>query len=311
MRTRLDLALIRLHPGLSRRAARAAIEKGQVTVNGRPALQPGCAVGPADSVAWDPNRRALPRARLDLPLLYRDDALLIVDKPAGLLSIPTAPGVREEDTALGRVQEFVSRLRPRDPYVGTVHRLDRGTSGALAFALSEPARHGLRALFRAHRVERRYLAIVRGLPRSDREAIDLPIHDSYVSGKRRVAGPGEPSHAALTRYLVRERFHGAALLEVELETGRQHQIRVHLSHAGTPILGDSVYGTGAGGPRGLAVSRPMLHAVVLGLSHPLTGVAVRVEAPPPSDFVRVLASLRARVGPRDTQPAAGPGRQRR
>jgi 23S rRNA pseudouridine1911/1915/1917 synthase len=233
-----------------------------------------------------------------------------VDKPAGLLAVPTSAGAVGEDTALGRVRDFVARLRPRDPYVGTVHRLDRGTSGALAFALSEPARQSLRALFRAHRVERRYLAIVRGLPRSERGTIDLPIHDAYVSGRRRVARAGEPSHPALTRYVVKERFFGAALVELELETGRQHQIRIHLSHAGTPILGDSVYGSGASGLRGIAVSRPLLHAAMLGLSHPFTGTAVRVEAPLPADFVRILASLRTRSLPRDAQPHPGSGRQR-
>jgi 23S rRNA pseudouridine1911/1915/1917 synthase len=216
--------------------------------------------------------------------------------------VATAPQA-DEDTALGRVQDYARHLRPRHPYVGLVHRLDRDTSGALAFALTREAREALRALFRAHRIERSYLALVQGQPRHDAGQIDAPIHEGYVSGRRRVARPGEEAMPALTRWRVLERFPAAALLELTLETGRQHQIRVHLAHAGLPVMGDRVYGprVGAEAPRGRTrptrrlhapVPRQMLHARVLGLTHPATGQPLRVESPLPADFRAVLERLR-------------------
>jgi 23S rRNA pseudouridine1911/1915/1917 synthase len=292
--TRLDVALIRLNPGLSRRKAREVIEKGQVDVDGRPAREAGLAVREAAVITWDPNRKAASRARLSLPLLHGDDDLVVVDKPAGLLAVATAAGA-DEDTALARVQDYARHRTPHRPYVGVVHRLDRDTSGALAFALRPPVREALRLLFREHHIERRYAALVQGQPRGDAGVVDLPIHDVYVSGKRRVARPDEPSRQALTRWRVVERLPGAALLEVELETGRQHQIRIHLAHIGHPILGDRVYAAAKKGPtaqRAVAAPRQMLHARVLGFRHPGTGATVRVESPLPDDFRKVLRGLR-------------------
>jgi 23S rRNA pseudouridine1911/1915/1917 synthase len=297
---RLDVALIGLHPGLSRRKAREAIEKGQVELEGAVVLEPGLGVTEQSKIHWDRNRKALRRARCSLRLLYQDDAVVIVDKPAGLLSVPTASDATDEDTALLRVEDFARRLHPKSPYAGAVHRIDRWTSGALAFALNAAAREGLRTLFREHRIDRVYHALVAGDPKSPTGVIDRPIHDSFEGGRRRVARPGEESHPARTRYHVREHFGGAALLEVELETGRQHQIRLHLASIGLPILGDGVYGVSWPG-----VERPMLHARVLGFVHPLTGEKVRVESPIPEDFEKVAAALR-RAPPRKA-PAGGPG----
>jgi 23S rRNA pseudouridine1911/1915/1917 synthase len=321
VRLRLDLALIRHHPELSRRRARDVIEKGQVTVAGQTALEPGLLVEPTAAIAWDPNLKARSRVRSSLPLLHEDDDVLVVDKPAGLLAVPTAPDATDEDTALARVQEYIVRRRPRRPYVGVVHRLDRDTSGALAFALSPPARAALRDLFRAHRMERRYAALVEGSPSSDEGEVDAPIYDVYEAGRRRLARPGEPAHEARTRWRVVERFRAGALLEVELETGRQHQIRLHLAHLGLPVVGDPVYGRAAG--RRVTAARPMLHARHLAFVHPLTGTRVAAESPLPADFREALAALRradppdeaVRVPTRDAPrpPARGPrsGRRRR
>jgi 23S rRNA pseudouridine1911/1915/1917 synthase len=302
---RLDVALIELHPGLSRRKAREAIEKGQVSVEGRTVREAGEAVAAGAAIEWDVHKKALPRARLSLPTLYEDDDLVVVDKPAGLLSVATAPGLTEEDTVIARVRDYVGRLRPRHAYAGAVHRLDRDTSGALAVALHEEARRALRGLFGAHRAERRYLAIVEGVPPRDEATIDLPIRDQYEGGRRAVARPAEPSHPALTRYRVAERFPGAALLEVELATGRQHQIRVHLAHMGLPVLGDLVYRELSVRPPAVA-RRQMLHARLLAFTQPLSGASVRTESPLPADFETVLAALRGgraltrgrRAGPR-------------
>jgi len=290
---RLDLALIRLHPDLSRRRARDVIEKGQVTLAGRVVLEPGSLVEPEARIEWDPNRKARSRVRPSVPLLHEDDELLVVDKPAGLLAVPTSPGA-QEDTVLGRLQEYVARRRPRRPYVGVVHRLDRDTSGALAFALSPDVRAALRSLFRAHRMERRYAALVEGTPSADEGVVDLAVHESYEGGRRRLARAGEPSRPARTRWRVKERFRGAALLEVELETGRQHQIRLHLAHLGLPVLGDPVYRAARGRPP-LAVPRQMLHARRLAFAHPVTGRAVAAESPLPADFVAAVAALRRRT----------------
>ena len=290
---RLDVALIRSHPGLSRRKAQDVIEKGQVSVNGVTVSDKGRDVPDGATLVWDPNKKSVRRSRISLPILYEDDSILIVDKPAGLLAVPTSPDAASEDTALARVQDYVRHLRPRKPYVGVVHRIDRDTSGALAFALSPAARPPLRELFREHRIERRYAALVQGEPRGERGRIDLPIHDAYAGGRRRVARPGEPSRPALTLWTVVERFAGAALLDVELTTGRQHQIRVHLAHVGTPILGDPVYGRGGAGPEARpAAPRQMLHARLLAFAHPLSGSPVRAESPPPPDFQAAIRALR-------------------
>jgi 23S rRNA pseudouridine1911/1915/1917 synthase len=289
---RLDLLLVRRHPEMSRRKARDVIGKGQVSVDGVLVREPGKDVAETAAVAFDPNRRALPRARCSLSVLHEDEHVIVVDKPAGLLTVPSAPGLHDEDTALRRVQEYARRLKPRGGYAERVHRLDRDTSGVLAFALSREARAGLIATFRHHRIERAYLVIVEGEPRGEGGTIDAPLREAWVSGRRGVARPGEEQRAARTHWRVRERLPGAALVEVRLETGRQHQIRVHLAHVGLPILGDPVYGRPARG-RPLA-RRPMLHAFRLAFAHPVTGERLSAESPPPPDFQRALEALRRR-----------------
>jgi len=289
---RLDLALIRLHPDLSRRRARDVIEKGQVTLAGRVALEAGALVHPDARIEWDPNRKARSRVRPSVPLLHEDDDLLVVDKPSGLLAVPTSAEA-QEDTVLGRLREYAARRWPRRPYVGVVHRLDRDTSGALAFALSPDTRAALRSLFRAHRMERRYAALVEGTPPGDEGAVDLPVHEGYEGGRRRLARAGEPSRPARTRWRVVERLRGAALLEVELETGRQHQIRLHLAHLGRTVVGDPGYRAVRGAPP-VVVPRQMLHARRLAFTHPVTAAAVAAESPLPRDFRAALAALRRR-----------------
>lgn len=285
-----------MHPALSRRRAREAVEKGQVTVDGQVVWEPGRDVAEGARVVWDANRPARPRPRFSLPVLHVDDAVLVVDKPAGLLTVPSGPGRRDEDSVVVRLQEEAKGLGGRRAYVGLVHRLDRDTSGALAFARTPSARAALKALFRAHRIDRHYLALVGGEPARDAGDIDLPLAEAYEAGRRHVARPGEEAREALTRYRVRERFRGAALLEVRLETGRQHQVRVHLAHLGHPLLGDPVYGGTGRTPRSLAAPRQMLHAWRLGFDHPDGVGRVAVDAPLPPDFGRVLARLRAGRG---------------
>jgi len=262
-----------------------------VTVNGAVERDPGAQVAPRDVVVLDVNRPAVRTARSRFARLYEDDHVLVLDKPAGLLTVPAdregAPG---EDTVLARVREYMERRRGTRGYVGPLHRLDRDTSGALAVALSREAHEAGRELFGAHGFERRYLALVHGSPAADVGTIDAPIADAYVGGRRRLATAGEPSRPAVTHFVVREHFGtAAALLELTLETGRQHQIRLHLQRLGHPVLGDRVYGP-AGGP---PAPRQMLHAWRLAFPHPITGARIAVEAPVPEDFSKVMRRLRA------------------
>jgi 23S rRNA pseudouridine1911/1915/1917 synthase len=246
--------------------------------------------------------------RKRLSILYEDSELLVIDKPAGLLTIPSDPArAGFEDTVLKRVREYVARPPVRRslggggrgprPYVGVLHRLDRDTSGALAIALTHAAHAAGRDLFAAHHFERHYLAIVHGVPELRDGTIRAPISSRYLSGRRGVARPGDEARDAITHYRVLEAFRGASLVELELDTGRQHQIRAHLEHLGHPIVGEQVYSADsakatAGKGRKLKAPRQMLHAWTLAFPHPLRGTQVSVEADPPRDFLDTLERLR-------------------
>jgi 23S rRNA pseudouridine1911/1915/1917 synthase len=211
-----------------------------------------------------------------------------------------------EDTVLRRVREYMQVKRGHKTYVGLLHRLDRDTSGSLAVALSKHAHAAGRELFKAHRFERHYLALVQGVPDPLQGTIRARISSSYQSGRRKLVGTDAPGLDAATDYHVRERFDGAALLELRLHTGRQHQIRLHLEKLGHPLIGEKVYGRptphGPGptphAPRHKShaphpAPRTMLHAWRLTFPHPITGSPIAVEAPLPGDFTRMLARLRA------------------
>lgn len=240
-----------------------------------------------------PARPARQRERLEL--LHAERDLIVVNKPAGLLTLPSAPGRADyEDSILARARAFARHKHGRRAYAGLLHRLDRGTSGALAIALSPEVHAAGRLLFKAHAFERTYLALVEGAPRADSGTIDAAITSDYRGGRRRVARPGEASLPARTHYRVRERFGTrAALLEVTLETGRQHQIRIHLASIGHPVAGDRVYG--GAGESAQRADRPLLHAWRLAFPHPLTGARIAVEAPVPDDFARALRAKGARL----------------
>jgi 23S rRNA pseudouridine1911/1915/1917 synthase len=282
-----------------------------VLLDGAVCQETGHAVSASDRIEWDPNRRAIPRPHrvtCPYPVLYQDDQVLVVDKPPGVLSVP-APGAGEEKSVLGQLLEALRpRVQDRRTFVGRVHRLDRDTSGALAFALTPEARAGLITLFRDHKIERRYLALVEGEPPRDESRIEAPIADSYESGRRRLARGDEPQSPAFTHYKVREHLAGAALLEVAILTGRQHQIRLHLAHVGLPVIGDRVYGPrGAKAPL-VEARRQLLHAEILGFAHPLTGKPVRVTSPLPEDMRKALTRLRRRprVAARDASRPPAP-----
>lgn len=290
---RLD-ARVAAEFSLSRRRAREAVEAGQVDVDGAVATQPAMTPAPAARLSFDPNRRKRKAPRFSVPVAYADDDVVVVDKPAGLLTVPT-DGRPEEDCVLNRVREGLSRALGGRPYAGALHRLDRGTSGLVAIATSREAHARGRALFRRRAFSRTYLALVKGVPSPPAGVIDAPIGGEYRDGRRRVArDEDEGALDAVTRYRVVERFHRLSLVELRLETGRQHQIRLHLHHIGHPILGDVVYRDardqdGGRAPRG---GRPLLHAAHLSFEHPMTGKRVALAARPPRDFEEAIARAR-------------------
>lgn len=294
---RLDRRMRAMTPDLSWTRIRDAIERGQVMVDGEIVRDPGAPVAARAAIDFDPSRKRQPHARLDLPRLYEDADVLVIDKPAGLLSMATAAESRHyEDTVLARAKAYATHLHGRHGYAGLLHRLDRDTSGAMALALSREAHAQGRQLFAAHEFERHYLAIVRGIPEQEGGTIEAALSHVYASGRRRLARPNESGREAVTHYAVRERFDDAALIELELDTGRQHQIRLHMQSLGHPLVGDEVYGASRAGGAGRASGpmRQMLHAWRLAFPHPLTGAEIRVEAPLPGDFEKVLRALRAR-----------------
>ena len=288
---RLDLAVAQTFE-LSRRAAREAVRAGRVDVDGVVCDRPGSELEPGAALSFDPNRPARHRVSTKLSVLAEDKEFLVVEKPAGLLSVPTAE--REQETLLARVSDFLQKRYRRRPYVGVAHRLDKDTSGSLVFGRSRSTLSRLQELFRTHRIEREYLAIVEGNPpESGTFSADL-VRDRG-DRRRGIARRGQGGRRAVTRYRVLERLGEAAtLVSIELETGRTHQIRVHFASAGYPVLGDPVYRPRHAPPPPIPVPRQMLHARRLGFPHPETGEPVRTESAPPEDFQDALRRLRNR-----------------
>jgi 23S rRNA pseudouridine1911/1915/1917 synthase len=288
---RLDKQLKESRQDLSWRQIREAIEKGQVTVDGRIEKDPGLDVRTGAAVELNLNRPAQSRARASFDILHEDDHIIVLNKPAGLLSIPSSPGAgSSEDTVLRRVREYMEFKRGHKTYVGMLHRLDRDTSGSLAVALSKDAHAAGREMFKEHLFERHYLALVQGVPDPPQGTIRARISSGYRDGRRKLVDEDASGLDAATDYKVRERFKDAALLELRLHTGRQHQIRLHLEKLGHPLLGERVYAsaTQAPGP----ARRNMLHAYTLAFPHPLTGTRIAVEAPVPADFQKLMKRLR-------------------
>jgi 23S rRNA pseudouridine1911/1915/1917 synthase len=297
---RLDLAVAQKF-GLSRRAARDAVRSGKVDVDGTPADEPGREVAAAARLGFRPDRPRKRRVRARLSVLHEDRDVLVVDKPAGLLTVPTE--AREKDTLWARALQYLQLRYGGRPYAGIVHRLDKDTSGAVVFARSRDALHALQDRFRTHAIDREYVALVAGSP-PDRGVFDADL--VREPGLRRsIARPGQTGRRAETHYRMLERFPKASLVSVQPQTGRTHQIRVHFSAAGHPVLGDRVYGAGTSAD---AAPRQMLHARRLGFPHPRTGEPISVEAPIPEDFESTLAALRSRKKSGPVKPGRSPKR---
>ena len=283
---RLDRALALMLPEESRSRLARAIGEGQVRVEGREASgSMKVRSGESVEVALEPRGAAgenRPEA-MDLAVVHEDGDVLVIDKPAGLVVHPGSGN--REGTLLNAVLHHAPATREL-PRAGIVHRLDKDTSGLLVVAKTEAAQLALVRQLQARTVKRTYLALVRGKV-AQAGKVDAPIGRHKVQRTRMaVVAGGKP---AVTHYRVRRRFAHHTLLECDLETGRTHQIRVHLASIGHALEGDPVY---AGRGERL-LPRQALHAWKLAFDHPRTAKVVRFESPLPSDLEALLASLEA------------------
>jgi len=289
---RLARALAALHPDVSYSRLKRAVEEGQVSVDGEIVRDPGRCLAPGAALDWDRDRPADRRpARLHIELAHIDKNVAVAVKPAGLLTMPTPE--REKDTLLSRLALVVTRRKGKRPFLAVVHRLDRDTSGLVAFATSRRGLASLQAQLVDHSMSRIYDAVVAGDVHPDAGTFDQPLIGDGMRRKRWIAAAGETGKPAVTHWRVVERLRGATRLQVSLETGRTHQIRIHFAAAGHPVLGDTVYFAGGGAPpRRPRLGRLALHAAELAFRHPADGRPMRFQAPLPEDLERLLAELR-------------------
>ncbi len=290
---RADLFLTGREMSLSRSQVQRAVEEGLVWVNGTP-VRSGRKLKAGEEVAIRlPDARPsgiLPEA-IPLRILYEDASLLVIDKPAGMVVHPAAghSGGTLVNALLHHCVDLSGIggvLRP-----GIVHRLDKGTSGLMVAAKSDEAHRGLAGQFKRHEVSKTYLALVYGNPKTDGGRIESAV-GRHPTDRKKMSTQSRRGRAAVTIWRVRERYGVAALLEVDIETGRTHQIRVHLTDLGYPVVGDRVYGgegrfrtvgDSAARARMKALDRPALHAWRLAFAHPVTGEKMRFTSPLPEE----------------------------
>jgi len=284
--TRLDKALAAREEVGSRSLAEKLLREGSVRVDGelRPKsfrLESGSLIE-AELPQAAPVLQAEP---VSVPVVYEDEHLLVLDKPAGLVVHPGA-GVRE-GTLVGQLLSLGAAGGADPERPGIVHRLDRDTSGLLVATRSETAHHALQEAIRQREVERRYLALIRGAPRSRTGRIDAPIGRDRRDPTRRSLDTDEPREA-VTHFELLETMSEHALLNIRLETGRTHQIRVHLAAIDLPVSGDAQYGVRAD----LGLERQFLHAHRLRFRHPVTGDDLDVTSPLPPELETALERAR-------------------
>jgi 23S rRNA pseudouridine1911/1915/1917 synthase len=317
----LDRLLREWHQGASWSGVRGLVTSGKVFVDGSPERDPQRRVAASARVSLRMRSERRPAAKLEL-LLHVDKHLVVVAKPAGLNSVPypaldgsdSPRAVQRTDAESDVLSVQVERaLRQRGAGqsvpLGIVHRLDKETSGVLVFARTLAAKRHLKEQFRVHSIERRYLALVHGVP--ENATLSSRLVKDRGDGLRGSTDDPTLGRLATTHVSVLERLPGASLVECRLETGRTHQIRIQLSERGHPVLGERVYIKDYQG-RPLPAPRLLLHAAELGFDHPATGERLRFEQPLPEDLQRVLDAARAGRGPgRPAPPAAAPTRSRR
>jgi 23S rRNA pseudouridine1911/1915/1917 synthase len=282
----LDRALRAEHAGASWAEVRRLIETGKVSVNGAVQRETAARV-PAGAQIELRMAAARQREGPRLPagaIVHVDAHVVVVQKPAGISTVPY------DENETGTLDELVqSELGRREPPLGIVHRIDKETSGLVLFARSTAAKLDLKNQFRVHSVRRRYRAIVHGEVR-DRTIFSRLIQDRG-DGRRGSTTNPKLGRESTTHVFFREALAGATFVECRLETGRTHQIRIHLSEAGHPLVGERVYDRNNPHPV-IAAPRLMLHALQLGFRHPVTSTELDFEQPLPPDILEVLARLR-------------------
>lgn len=292
---RLDRYLVPLLETISRTAIQHLIEDASILVNGR-ASKPGYVLRSGDEiqvlhVVPSVQQKVAPMQSLPLDIIYEDEDLLIVNKAAGMVVHP-APG-HYDDTVVNALLARYPNL-PEDMALeddtrpGIVHRLDKDTSGLLIVAKNVHTQTALIEQMKNHEVVKRYLALVEGLVALDQGSIDAPIGRDQRHRQQMTITATE-GREARTHFRVLQRFGRHTLLLLQLETGRTHQIRVHLQAIGHRVVGDTVYGTGKI-PEGIHLQRQFLHAYQLRFKHPSTGAMLEFEAPLPPDLQAVLAT---------------------
>jgi 23S rRNA pseudouridine1911/1915/1917 synthase len=294
---------------LSRTRLKALIEAGEVRIDGETASDPARKLAEGQTIRFEaPTAEESPLRGEDIALdvVFEDEHLIVIDKPAGLVVHP-APGHSEGTLVNALIRHCGASLsgiggvkRP-----GIVHRLDKDTSGLLVVAKTDAAHQGLADLFADHgrtgSLERAYLALVWGALPATAGKVDAAIGRHPRQREKMAIVPEDKGRHAVTHWRVEEALGPASLVACELETGRTHQIRVHMASMGHPLLGDSVYGAGFKTKAGLlgeeaksalsALGRQALHAAALGFEHPITGEALHFESPPPEDFELLLKVL--------------------
>jgi 23S rRNA pseudouridine1911/1915/1917 synthase len=297
---RLDVALAAAVPDLSRARAQALLAEQALLVDGK-AVNDGSSrkfAGKAFVLTVPAPRPDKAEAQdIALNILFEDDHLVIVDKPAGLVVHPAAG--HADGTLVnallhhckGKLSGIGGVERP-----GIVHRIDKDTSGLLVVAKSDAAHEGLARLFAAHDIERRYFAAVSGIPAPPAGTIRTQIGRSTTNRKKMAVLPDGKGRHAVTHFKTVETFESTALVECTLETGRTHQVRVHMTHIGHPLIGDSVYSNRQNpykiGPNQSKFERQALHAASLGFIHPISGEMLRFDSDLPEDMQLLLSALR-------------------
>ncbi len=297
---RLDRVLVRCFPRWSRTTHQRWVEEGRVQIDGREATRrsrPRAGQRLVLSPAPPPTSEAVPQ---DIPLriVYEDEHLLVVDKAAGMVVHP-APGHPDGTLVNALLHRGLGRLGGDPIRPGIVHRLDKDTSGLLVVARSERARKILVERFHHHEVHRLYLALAVGHP--PEQVTWRTLHGRHPRDRKRFSSRVARGKEAVTHLRVLRRLHGASLVACRLETGRTHQIRVHMSDHGHPLLGDPLYGRRPRDPRlreaARRLGRQALHAAELALDHPVTQQPLRFQAPLPSDMQEAIARLEPSAPP--------------
>jgi 23S rRNA pseudouridine1911/1915/1917 synthase len=296
---RLDRALAAAVPTISRERLKALIRSGAVEAEGRLVRDPATKVRGQEALRVAvPEPRPAHNEAQDIPLtiVFEDEHLLVVDKPAGLVVHPAAGHFdRTLVNALlhhcaGKLSGIGGVARP-----GIVHRIDKDTSGLLVVAKTDVAHEGLAKQFAAHSIDRRYLAIVSGVPKASEDVIDAPLARSGVNRKKIAIVQGSRGKRAVTHWKRLKSLNDAALVECRLETGRTHQVRVHMASIGHPLAGDPVYGrlgkTHDKLLKELGFHRQALHAAELGFTHPVTKSRLSFTSPMPPDMQELLSAL--------------------